>query len=462
MTWSPLRRLRSWWSRRTVQFRTSAVATLVALVGLGVLAHAAVGMIGRVLLESVDTELRSTVAEASRRVAAGAVPARMADSELRILDIAGTPVDGLPTPALDEQQVSELKSGGGVVDTPGEGAYRDLHRWLGTVVPDPAGQPRLVLAGAQLVGHTDALRTATRALALGPVLAAAAVGSATWLVVRRSLRPVERMRSAAVRLPEGRRLPVSEAHDELRALAEALNEMLARRDGDTEWLRRFTGDAAHELRNPVASIRAQAEVAVVHPDPELAQETLQDIAAEAQRLSDLVDGLLALARAESGSRPSHQPVELVSAVRAAVDRANLRGTGPRVQVTAPTGAVVVLAGAAEVATVLDNLIGNAVRYGRALVRVSLLPAGDAVRLLVDDDGPGIPAEHRARVFDRFHRVQSDRARRSGGAGLGLALVAEAVRGRGGSVQAAESPEGGARFEIRWPLPGPLRPAPPER
>ncbi|MCA1225225.1 cell wall metabolism sensor histidine kinase WalK [Saccharopolyspora sp. 6M] len=459
MNWSTLRRLRTWWSRRTLRFRTSAVATAVALVGFGVLAHFGVGLMSWLLVESVDAELNGKVEVAARQVATGTPPREVAGGEVRVLDTSGVPVDSLPDPRLGRSNISELKSGEGVVEWSADGPARGLYRWVGTVVPDPAGDPRLVLGGAHLIGHSDTVRSAGRALALGSIIAAGAVGVATWLVVRRSLRPVERMRVAAVRLPEGRRLPVPAADDELRALAEALNEMLARRDGDTEWLRRFTGDAAHELRNPVASIRAQAEVAVVHPDPELAQETLQDIAAEAQRMSELVDGLLALARAESGSQPPQQPIELGSAVRAAADRANLRGGRPRVQVTAPTGSVVILAGAAEVATVLDNVIGNALRHARALVRVSLLPAAESVRLVVDDDGPGIPAEHRTRVFDRFHRVQPDRARRTGGAGLGLALVAEAVRGRGGSVHAAESPEGGARIEIRWPLPGPLRPAP---
>ena len=81
--------------------------------------------------------------------------------------------------------------------------------------------------------------------------------------------------------------------------------------------------------------------------------------------------------------------------------------------------------------------------------MSVLPASSSVRLVVDDDGPGVPEEHRARVFDRFYRVQDDRARSSGGSGLGLALVAEVVRRRGGTVGVSESPEGGARFQIRW-------------
>jgi two-component system, OmpR family, sensor kinase len=442
-----LRRIWLWWCRRPIQFRTSVVATAVALVGLGLIARTSVGLIGWIMVRSVDTDLRVKVS----MVAGQPAPPRMfAGAQIRVLDTTGQPIDGSPALGLRPWEVNELKSGQGVLEFP--------QYWVGTVVPDQQGAPRLVLGGSALVGYHDTLATADRALGVASLIAAAMVGLTTWMVVRRSLRPVQRLRIAATSLPEGQRLPVPEANDELRALAEALNAMLARRDASTEWLRRFTGDAAHELRNPVAAIRAQAEVAVVHPDPELAQETLQEIASEAQRLSDLVEALLALARAESGAQPAAHPVELGAAVRAAADRCNMCGVVPRVQVVVPSGTVVIKANSTEVATVVDNLIANALRHCRALVRISLLPAGTTVRLVVDDDGPGIPVEDRARVFDRFHRVQGDRARSTGGSGLGLALVAEAVRRRGGSVRVVESPEGGARLEVRWPLPG-LLPAP---
>ncbi|GAA0513627.1 two-component sensor histidine kinase [Saccharopolyspora subtropica] len=445
--------LNNWWRRRTIQFRTSAVAAVVALIGLGGVAHASTGVVGWLLIESVDTDLQRAATATANQIALGVPPARVADPDVRVLDVSGHPVDGLPPVDLHEWQIDELRSGEGVIDFEPPTALR---RWRGVVRPDPTGRPLLVAAGARLVGFADAAGRTGKLLSIGSFLAAALVGLATWLVVRRSLRPVQRMRSAASELPEGQRLPVPEAADEIRALAEEINKMLARRDADTERLRRFTGDAAHELRNPVASIRAQAEVAVVHPDPALAQETLQDIAHEAQRLSDLVESLLALAKAERGQAAPAEPVDLGGAVRAAADRLEPPDGRPRLVVNVPPRAVRVLAAPAEVSTVLDNLISNALRYARTLVRVSVFadgvgtPGADWVRLVVDDDGPGIPPEHRHRVFDRFHRVEPDRARSTGGAGLGLALVAEAVRRRGGSVRAAASPDGGARVEARWP------------
>ncbi|MGI8310193.1 sensor histidine kinase [Saccharopolyspora hattusasensis] len=448
--------LRRWWHRRTIQFRTSIVAAAVALIGLGVIAHVSTGVVSWLLIDSVDADLQRTATMTASRLVGGTAPSAVATPEIRVLDTSGAPLDGLPEASLHHWQIDELRSGDGVIDfePPAE-----VHRWRGVVVPDPTGRPLLVATGARLVGFTDTAGKTGRLLSFGSILAAALVGLATWLVVRRSLRPVERMRVAAAGLPEGQRLPVPEAADEIRALAEELNIMLARRDADTERLRRFTGDAAHELRNPVASIRAQAEVAVMHPDPELAHETLQDIAHEAQRLSALVESLLALARAERDTAAPGQPVDLVTAVRAAADRlepSGAPGTGPRIEVEVPARPVLVLADPAEVSTVLDNLVGNALRYTRTLVRVSVFADGMGssgvywVRLVVDDDGPGIPMAHRERVFDRFHRVEPDRARSTGGAGLGLALAAEAVRRRGGAVRASTSPDGGARVEARWP------------
>jgi signal transduction histidine kinase len=258
---------------------------------------------------------------------------------------------------------------------------------------------------------------------------------------------VERLRRAAARLPAGSRLPLPGADDELRSLAAALNALLARRDEATERMRRFTGDAAHELRNPVASIRVQAEVAVANPDPELSQEVLAEVVRESERLSTLVDGLLTLARSDAGELPAAEPVDVAAAAREAVDR--LGANCPAVSLHVGGTASWVSAAPSEVDLVLDNLLRNAARHAHSHITVSVLAATSAVRLVVDDDGDGIAERHRARVFDRFYRVQDDRARASGGSGLGLALVAEVVRRRGGTVRVGESPEGGARFQVRW-------------
>ncbi|GAA3630742.1 ATP-binding protein [Lentzea roselyniae] len=406
-----------------MRFRITVVATGVALLCLLAFTGLAPALIGLIQITAVDQEL--------------------AKAEPRLLDVSGVPVDGGPPLPLTAQDIRMLKSGEPVLRLEGESAQR----WRGRVVFGGDGTPRLEVFGSTLLGYEKANTLGTRWLAVAAVLVAGLVGIATWLAVRSSLRPVERMRVAAGELPHGERLPVPPSRDELQALAEALNALLARRDEASDRLRRFTGDAAHELRSPVASVRAQAEVAVAHPDPDFSIEVLESVVEESIRLSALVDSLLILARADTGAPPRAEAVDLVLEAEAAIGRLD---TELLVRLNAPPSACLVRASRSEVELVLDNLMRNAARYAYSTITVTLAPVGRDVRLLVDDDGHGIPVEHRAKVFDRFYRVEEDRGRRSGGFGLGLALVAHLVQRRDGSVRAAESPAGGARLEIRWP------------
>jgi signal transduction histidine kinase len=432
------------WLRRSLRFRITTVGTAVTLVVFLALALVTSRLIGPLLVNSADAQLRPILADALAAVRADErVAASPLGMQARVLDTAGTPVDGGARPPLAPGELRALKAGTPVLrlseDPP--------HRWLGTVATAPDGRQRLVVVGTTLTGYWAAQHRAFDWLVVAALLGSAAGGIATWLGVRSSLRPVERMQAAAERLSAGRRLPLPSAHDELRSLAAALNGLLARRDEATARLRRFTGDAAHELRNPVASIRVQAEVAVANPDPELSQEVLADVVVEAERLSALVDGLLALARSDAGEWPAAMPVDVVAATRAAIGR--LPDGAPVVGTHLAPGACWVEAAPAEVDLVLDNLLRNAARHARARITVTVLSRAHTVWLVVDDDGHGIAPEHRERVFDRFYRVQDHRSRDSGGAGLGLALVAEVVRRRGGAVKVTESPEGGARFQVRW-------------
>lgn len=432
------------WLRRTLRFRITMVATAATLAVLLVLAVQTSRLIGPLLVSSVDAQLDSILDAAVADVREGHLPA---DDSLgvraRVLDTAGTPVDGLPRPPLEPAEIRTLKAGTPVLRLSEDPPLR----WVGTVATAPEGTQRLVVVGTTLTGYFVAQDRALNWLLVAALIGSAATGTATWFAVMSSLRPVERLRSAATRLPAGHRLPLPSAHDELRSLAAALNGLLARRDEATERLRRFTGDAAHELRSPVTSIRVQAEVAVANPDPDFSQEVLTDVVHESERLSTMVEGLLTLARSDAGEIPAAEPVDVCAAARDAVARVD--SAGLVVGANTPAKACWVLAAPAEVDLVLDNLLRNAVRHGRAMVTVSVLPRAGSIWLVVDDDGHGVAEEHRQKVFDRFYRVQDHRSRDSGGAGLGLALVAEVVRRRGGSVRVGESPEGGARFQVRW-------------
>lgn len=428
------------------------LATIIALalgIGFSLLARE---NLKPLMVDSVDRQVNSTMTMAAREVEAGRQAVGVPGLVVRVLDTSGTPVDGAsvstptvtPTPTLTPAQIRLLKAGQ-PVSTHSDGA--PPWRWSGSVVSAPDGQQRLVVVGAALVAFDAIVMDTSFWFFVAAVLGALAVAVSTWLAVKFALRPVGKMRGSLRSLPAGERLPIPVSHDELRVLAVEFNALLTRQEQISERLRRFTGDAAHELRSPVASIRVQAEVAVANPDPELSQETLADILAETERLSGLLDGLMALTRSDAGELPPAVPVELFTEVRAAIER--LPANAPKPRISGIAGQAWAHATHSEVELVLDNLLRNASRYADEQIVVSILTRRSTIRVVVDDDGPGIAPEHRSRVFDRFYRVSDDRSRSSGGAGLGLAMVAETVRRRGGRVAVGESPEGGARFQVTW-------------
>ncbi|HWM06265.1 MAG TPA: HAMP domain-containing sensor histidine kinase [Actinophytocola sp.] len=444
---APGTRLRRWWAGRTLRFRITLVVGIVSLVVLAALSRLGVGLLSHALLDAAEAELRDQGTVVSIRIAGGVPPAEVRGSQIRVVNNAGDPVDNGSRLPLDAGELRRLAAGESVIS----GGLRELRLWVAVPAVAADGSTWRVVATTDLVGGVTLLARAAIVFLVAALLASALVALAAWGATRAALRPVDRMRVAAAALPPGRRLPVPTARDELRGLAEAINRLLARRDDAVARLERFTGDAAHELRSPVAAIRAQAEVAVAHPQPELVAETLQAVVDESARLSTLLSDLLALARADSGQRPPAQPVDLVAAAAAAISRVtDDAAEQPVLQLVAPTPAQVA-ATASEVALVLDNLIGNALRYARSVVRVVVLPAAQWVRLVVEDDGPGIPESDRQRIFDRFVRVAPEAG--GAGAGLGLALVEALVQGRGGTATAGATPAGGARVEVRWPNAG---------
>ncbi|MFE7505598.1 sensor histidine kinase [Promicromonospora sp. NPDC057488] len=432
----------------SLRLRITLLATAVTLACLLGLATAAGRGLGPVLTDAVDDELHVALTTAAGDVAAGRTPDSPDGLAVRVLDTAGDVVEdtagAAPAPVLTRDQVRALKAG-----TPVTAGGAQPVRWHGVVTTAPDGSQRLVVAGTGLVGQAAAKASGGRWLLVTALVGSLVAGVAIWFAVGSALAPVARMRESVRRLAPGARVAVpGGAARELHALADDFNVLLDRQDATAERLRRFTGDAAHELRSPVASIRVQSEVAVASPDPQLSQEVHADVLADAERLSALLDGLLALARSDAGELPPAESIDLVDEVRSAVARA---GSGPvPIVVNALTDRAWAAAAHTETELVLDNLLRNAARYTRTRVVVTVLAQRSTVRVLVDDDGPGVPPEHRAKVFDRFYRVSDDRARTSGGAGLGLALVAELVRRRGGEVAVGESPDGGARFTVVWP------------
>ncbi len=309
-----------------------------------------------------------------------------------------------------------------------------------------AGSPMLLTAS------TDGIENSVRRiqvllwLAVPVVMAAAAL--LTWVLAGRSLRPVAAItaRTREIRSSTlGERVPVPRSDDEIAALAVEMNTMLDRVQREDERRRQFVSDASHELRSPLATIRAQAEAAL--PDEEQ-HELASGILAEAERMSALVDDLLALARHDEKRTAPNGVVDLDDIVYTEAARAR------RVPVdVSGVSAGQVRARADELGRVVVHLLDNAARHAESRVAVSLTTGDDgAVTLVVDDDGPGIPVDQRERVFERFVRLDDARARDAGGAGLGLAVVDTVVRSVGGTIVADESPLGGARMTAVFPDP----------
>jgi signal transduction histidine kinase len=272
------------------------------------------------------------------------------------------------------------------------------------------------------------------------------LGLIAYRVIGATLRPVEELRAAAERVSgQGRdeRLPVSASQDEVHALAVTLNSMLDRLSQARDRERSFVANVAHELRSPLASLRVQADVNRRHGASE---EDHADLAAELDRMSALVDDLLVLARLDAGEPlpPPEPPVDAGAVLRAVAD------DGPPVVAVGLVAAGVLPMSGLELERVVGNLVDNARRHARSRVEVSFVREDEAV-LAVADDGAGVPAADRERVFDRFARLDDARARDTGGTGLGLAISRELVRRRGGDIRLGTSPSGGLLAEVRFPL-----------
>jgi signal transduction histidine kinase len=310
---------------------------------------------------------------------------------------------------------------------------------------------RMVVLGRSLDAVTESTRALTGLLALGLPVLLLVVAVTAWHAVGRALGPVEAVRAEVDRISAAdlhRRVRHVEAADEIARLATTMNRMLDRLERARRREQRFIADASHELRTPIATIRQHAEVALAHPG--LSAGLADTARAESLRMQALVDDLLLLARADEHVLPFQETaVDLDDLVF--VEAHRLRQAGTASVDTSAVTAARVEGDPAALGRVLRNLADNAARHARSRVGFHLAERDGSAELHVDDDGPGIPTADRARVFERFVRLDHARARTDGGAGLGLAIVAEIVRVHGGTTEAVEAPIGGARLTVRLPL-----------
>jgi two-component system OmpR family sensor kinase len=356
------------------------------------------------------------------------------------------------------------KDTGSTLTVPGEGSWESYRVLVTSQSPRfPGDSQSTVVVAVPLDGVNSTVGTLLLfeiAISSGITIIVLVV---TWLLVRRGMRPLERMGATARSIAAGdlgRRVSPSNERTEVGQLGLALNGMLsqierafAERDVTEQKLRHFVSDASHELRTPLTSMRGYAELLQRNPDMTrddvlLAVRRIED---ETRRMGMLVDDLLLLARLDQGRPLDRAPVDLTSMVNDAVSDA--RAADPGRSVIAHIDAPIVVTGDdLRLRQAVANLVRNALVHTPAgsPVEVALQAQNGHVDIDVIDHGPGVPAAQRERIFERFHRADPGRSRDQGGSGLGLSIATAVVTAHGGRISVNDTPGGGATFRIELP------------
>ncbi|MGV8976709.1 MAG: sensor histidine kinase [Cellulomonas sp.] len=440
------------WSGWSLRLRLTVLTAVLLCVTLAV---------GAVALTTVLSRSRVAALDAIARDRAGTIAALAADDRLppalpvaepreiaQLLDASGLVIASSPNasrtlPVVAPSALAALRSKAGddVLVTSAATSYDDEAR-VAVRATTYRGAPVTVVATVPLAEVRGLLGALSVSLVVVVPLLTALLAWVIWVVLGRALLPVEQMRRAAAQVARSGgpgSLPVRDVDDELGALARTLNEMLDRLESSAARQRTFTADAAHELRSPIAAVRASIDVARAHPEAYSAAELAADLEGEVLRMQRLVDDLLLLARV--GSAPAGRTVVDLEAL--AHDAVGAARQADRVGV-AVTGSGSALGDAAAIGRVVRNLVDNALRHAATRVQVTV----DDGSVTVEDDGRGMPESDRERVFERFVRLDEARERDAGGSGLGLAIAREVAREQGGDVTLAAAALGGLRAVLR--------------
>jgi signal transduction histidine kinase len=450
-----------WWRRMSLRARlivigTGGLALAFALGGVALLAA-----LGLALQQNVDREALGAARDVAALVDAGALPqpipvagghiVQVVDAQDRVR-AASIGADRL-VPLLRPEELAAARAGQHSF-VPGERVGETGPLRVVAVPAGPASDPQTVIVARSVAEVRQGVTLLRAGLLVAYPLLLLVLAALAWRVLGATLRPVEALRAGAAAITDGEsanRLPVPVPRDEIHRLAVTLNDMLDRLAAARARQRAFVADAAHELRSPLANIRTELEVAQRLGSRSDWDAVSDNVLTDVERLTRLVDDLLLLARADDAPvRGQGSPVEVAALLAEVAERYR----AARVPVSAPVsvadGPLWTTGGPDALRRIVGNLVDNAVRHAAGRVVLGVARSGAELLVTVTDDGPGIPADDRERVFDRFTRLDDGRARDGGGAGLGLAIVAELVRRNGGTVLLTDA-RPGVRVEVRLPV-----------
>jgi signal transduction histidine kinase len=448
-----------WWRRRSLRARLTMITSAGLALALAAAAILLLSALRLSLVRSLDDSARqgalgvAALADTGRLpdtvpVGAGTITIQVLNAQGRITNVSPGADRLIPLLPRNVAAAAAQTGQAQTLSGPPLGMPSLLQ-----VVAVRASDGQIVIAAVSYAQAEDSITMLARVLLIGTPLLFGLLALVIWLITGYMLRPIAALRKGAAEVTQTgvpRDLPVPPARDEVRSLAVTLNDMLSRLAAAQQRQRDLVSDTAHELRSPIASIRAQLEVALDHPDGMDWLETARDVHADTLRLARLAEDLLLLARLdEQGLTRPGKPTDLCTLCGSVAERY----AAARVSVLADApGSCVVLGDPDALSRALVNLLDNAVRHAASQVTVSVRRDGGSALLTVRDDGPGIPAQDIERAFGRFSRLDSARSRTgdAGGAGLGLAIVRAAAKAHGGTASLRDASPG-LLAEVRLPL-----------
>ena len=315
-----------------------------------------------------------------------------------------------------------------------------------------------IIVGKSLRRETIQLRNiAIQFIAIGLAFLVLGVGI-SFAIAFRMVRPITQMSTTAELLSEkdlSKRLDLNHFDSELAGLGEVLNRLFSRLDASFSRQRQFTADASHELRTPLTVIRSASELALSQPrSPEEYQETIEVSLKAAERMTNLVNGLLALARLDSSNADFHlRQINLSDLASESVSLLRAIASEKQISLVSDLHSVQIFGNPESLSRMIDNLITNAIIYNKpgGKVFITLKSNDDKAVLEIKDTGVGISEEHLPFIFERFYRVDKARSRLSGGSGLGLAICKGVIEKHNGTITVQSILGEGTTFQIQLPI-----------